>query len=197
MKTLMTCLVALALLAPVATRAPATTVLATSFPTLVQEADLVVVGTAQAIQQEWDEATETPYTLVTFTDLDLLKGRHRHPALTIRLLGGASPDGTSLQIAGVPSFALGERSILFVTGHGHYAIPFVGLWQGVFRVVRDPGSETETVYTHDMRPLTSLPAGAGELVHDGQSVQTLRQAAASPVTLEAFAAAVAKEAAHD
>ncbi len=50
---------------------------------------------------------------------------------------------------------------------------------------------------HGGKVQISLPAGAGELVHDGQSVQTLRQAAASPVTLEAFAAAVAKEAAHD
>lgn len=197
MKLLRICIGAWTLLSPFATSAHATTVLSTAFPALVHEAALVVVGTAQAIEAEWNEATETPYTLVTFTDLDVLKGSHSHPTLTIRLLGGAAPDGTSLQIAGVPAFSLGERSILFVTGNHHYAIPFVGLWQGVFRVVPDPARDTETVYTHDMQPLTSLPGSEGELLHDGSSVQALRQAAASPMTLDDFAAAVEQEAAHD
>ncbi len=156
MKTLMTCLVALALLAPVATRAPATTVLATSFPALVQEADLVVVGTAQAIQQEWDEATETPYTLVTFTDLDLLKGRHRHPALTIRLLGGASPDGTSLQIAGGP-FLCPRRAV-------------------------DPVRHWPPPLCHSVRGSVAgrIPGGAGPRQRDGNRVHARHAAPDQP-----------------
>ena len=60
MKLLRICIGAWALLSPFATSARATTVLSTAFPALVHEAALVVAGTAQAIEAEWNEATETP-----------------------------------------------------------------------------------------------------------------------------------------
>ena len=172
-----------------------TTVLEKSLTDLVQEADTVVVGTVSAIEAEWDAASETPFTYVTFTDLDILKGETDQTELILQFLGGPRPDGTVLQIAGVPQFAVGERNVLFVTGNGHHAVPFVGLWQGVYRVVFDPDRDTETVYTHTMQPLTALPVGGGNILHDegpdGHHAQALHSGV--PMALEDFTQQIVEE----
>ena len=143
----------------------ATTVLRQSFPDLVQKADTIAVGTVSAIAAEWDATTQRPYTLVTFTDLDVRKGAAQD-TLTLRFLGGPDPDGNILTISGVPQFHLGDRMVLFVVGNNHQAIPLVGLWQGLYRVVFDPDRDEEIMYTHDMRPLATLPQQQGGVVYD-------------------------------
>ena len=179
----------------------ATTVLEQSFPDLVQKADTIVVGTVSAIESEWNAGTETPFTLVTFTDLDVLKGDHNQTTLSLRFLGGPQPDGTVLQVAGVPTFAVGERNVLFVTGNEHYAVPLVGMWQGVYRVVFDPKRDTDTVYTATMQPLTTLPTDSGRMLHDedaeDQHTHPLRQPAPDPLSLDAFTDAIEREVQHD
>ena len=179
----------------------ATTVIEKSLTDLVQEADTIVVGTVSAIEAEWDAASETPFTYVTFTDLDILKGEADQTELTLRFLGGPRPDGTILQIASVPQFAIGERNVLFVTGNDHYAVPLVGLWQGVYRVVFDPARDTDTVYTHTMQPLTTLPSGGGNILHDedttGQQAQALRQDSTEAMSLETFSNLIEQEANRD
>ena len=52
----------------------ATTVLEKSFSSLVQDAEVIAVGTVTAIETEWDVQKEAPFTLVTFSDLEVLKG---------------------------------------------------------------------------------------------------------------------------
>ena len=75
-----------------------------------------------------------------------------------------------------------------MAGNGTYAVPFVGLWQGIYRVVLNPARDTETVYTHDMRPLVALPTGTGNILHDegpdGHQTQALHSAV--PMALEDF-----------
>lgn len=177
----------------------ATTVLEKSFTDLVQEADTIVVGTVAAIESAWDPSHEMPLTLITVTDLEVLKGEAEDTELTVQVLGGARPDGTVFQIAGVPRFAVGERTILFVAGNGTYAVPFVGLWQGIYRVVVDPERDTETVYTHDMQPLIALPTGTGDILHDagpdGHHMQA--QQSATPMALEDFTQSIVEEMEHD
>ena len=177
----------------------ATTVLEKSLADLVQEADTVVVGTVSAIEAEYDAARETPFTYVTFTDLDILKGETDQTELTLRFLGGPRPDGTALQIAGVPQFTVGERNVLFVTDNDHHAVPFVGLWQGVYRVVFDPDRDTDTIYTHDMQPLTALPAGGGNILHDEGHAdhQTHALHSAEPLSLESFSQSIEQEVNRD
>ena len=179
----------------------ATTVLHQSFPDLVQKAETIVVGTVSTIEAEWDAETETPFILVTFTDLDVLKGDTSQTALTLRFLGGPRPDGTVLQIAGVPHFTVGERNVLFVAGNEHYAVPLVGTWQGVYRVVFDPARDTETVYTHAMQPLTALPTGGGDVLHDeapaDPPAHPLQQPAPAALSLESMTQAIEQEVTRD
>ena len=58
----------------VARLAGATTVIAHSFSTLVQEVEVIAVGTVTAIETEWDAQQGAPFTLVTFSELTVLKG---------------------------------------------------------------------------------------------------------------------------
>ena len=92
----------------VAAPVSATTVIQKSFAEVVQAAEVIAVGTVTAIAAEWDAAHSRPFTLVTFSALDVLKGTHTEPELTLRVLGGPHPDGSILQIVGVPEFSLGN-----------------------------------------------------------------------------------------
>ena len=168
----------------------ATTVLEKDFADLVQEADTIIVGTVTAIAA--DQRHETPVTLVTFADLDILKGDPHQEELTVQMLGGPAPDGMRLHIAGVPAFHLGDRLVVFIVGNETQAVPFVGMWQGVYRVVQDLERETDVMADHAGRPLTTLPQRSQRgIVHDGEpSLQTQTGPA---LTLEAFTQSIEEE----
>ena len=178
--------------------AQATTVVAKPFSAVVQAAEVVAVGTVTAIAAEWDAAHKRPFTLVTFSTLDVLKGAHTEPELTLRVLGGPNPDGSLLQVAGVPQFSIGERLVVFVTGNYRYAVPLVGLWQGVYRVVFDTERGVDTIYTHARQPVTSLPTATGGILHDeGQQSSAVQQPREEPMSLETFTQRIAEEVGHD
>ena len=169
----------------------ATTVLEKDFADLVHEADTIVVGTVTAI--ETSQEREVPFTLVTFGALDIIKGTHQEAEFTVQVMGGPAPDGLRFHIAGVPTFHLGDRMVVFVVGNETHAVPFVGLWQGVFRVVRDTTGQ-ETVATHNGRPLTALPQrrSADGLVYDGHGPHIQAQTGPA-LSLDTFLDAIAEE----
>ena len=176
----------------------ATTVLEKAFPDLVQEADTIVVGAVTAIETEQRDGI--PFTLVTFSDLDTLKGE-TDDTLTIHVMGGPAPDGLRFQIAGVPTFNLGDRMVVFLVGNETHAVPFVGMWQGIYRVIQDAEGR-DTIATHDGRPLTALPEyqSPDRIVHDDAHlhhlVQPLQQSA-PPLSLETFLDAIEEEVQHE
>ena len=79
----------------------ATTVLEKSFSSLVQDAEVIAIGTVTAIETEWNAEKKAPFTLVTFSDLEVLKGDESQTEITLHFLGGPTPDGLVMQIAGV------------------------------------------------------------------------------------------------
>lgn len=168
-----------------------TTVLEKDFTDLIHEADTIVVGTVTALENV--AGSEQPVTLVTFTGLDVLKGTVEGDEFTVQVLGGTNAAGMTLRIAGVPEFTLGARMIVFVVGNETQAVPFVGLWQGVYRVVTDPDLG-ETVTTHDGRPLTALPQrqSADGLVYDGHGPHFQAQTGLA-LSLEIFLKAIEEE----
>ena len=168
----------------------ATTVLEKDFTALVQEADTIVVGTVTAI--EADQMHETPITLVTFSDLDILKGAPDHP-LTVEILGGPASDGRRLHIAGVPTFTLGDRMVVFLVGNETQAVPFVGLWQGVYRVVQD-SDQGDVMADHAGRPLTAFPQrqSADGLVYD-EAPYTVQPQRKPALSLQTFLDAIEQE----
>ena len=173
--------------------ARATTVLEKDFAELVHEADTIVVGTVTTLEHPTDQ--HPPVTLVTFTDLNVLKGTVEGDEFTVQMLGGTNAEGMTLRIAGAPKFHLGNRMVVFVVGNETQAVPFVGIWQGVYRVVRDATGQ-ETVTTHTGQPLTALPQrqSADGLVYDGHGPYFQSQPKPGPaVTLERFLGAIEEE----
>ena len=169
----------------------ATTVIEKDFADLVHEADTIVVGTVTAI--ETDQKREVPFTLVTFGALDILKGDPHQEELTVQMLGGPAPDGMRLKIAGVPEFHLGDRMVVFIVGNETQAVPFVGMWQGVYRVMQDP-DHGDTIATHAGQPLTTLPqrqSADGLVYHDQPYASQLQSAPA--LSLKTFLDAIEQE----
>ena len=175
----------------------ATTVLEYSFPSLVREAETIVSGTVTEVAAEWDTQRQAPFTFVTMTDLTILKGDTAQTALTLEFVGGPTPDGVQVQVAGMPHFAMGDRVVVFVTGNRTVMTPLVGLWQGIYRIVYDPESEADVMATHDGQPLTALPMprAPGSLLHHDQG-QTLRDPAAPALLFETFLNAIEEEVSH-
>ena len=169
----------------------ATTVLEKDFTALVQEADTIVVGTVTAIESVQDQGV--PRTLVTFAALDVLKGAADQSSLTVDILGGPTPEGRRLHIAGVPTFTLGDRMVVFIVGNETQAVPFVGMWQGVYRVVQNP-DQGDVMADHAGRPLTALPQhqSADGLVYD-EAPYTVHPQRKPALSLETFLDAIEEE----
>ena len=167
----------------------ATTVLEKSFSSLVQDAEVIAVGTVTAIETEWNPQKQAPFTLVTFSDLEVLKGEAGQTELTLHFLGGPTPDGLIMQIAGVPQFSLGERSVVFCAGNQQSMAPLVGLWQGMYRVVFDAERGIETIHNHARQPVTTLPIGptseGGILTHN-HAVQEQKDGPQEAMPLDTF-----------
>ena len=172
----------------------ATTVLEKSFSSLVQDAEVIAIGTVTAIENEWDAEKKAPFTLVTFSDLEVLKGEVGQTELTLHFLGGPTPDGLVMQIAGVPQFSVGERNVVFSVGNRYQAVPLVGMWQGVYRVVRDPDSGGEVIHNHARQPVTTLPTEEGGILHDeAPLVQEQSEQPSTAMPLDTFTQRIAQE----
>lgn len=104
---------------------------------LVREADGVVIGTVRRVESA-DLGTGNVYTFVTLGELELLHGRHDREELTLRLEGGRV-GRYGVRVEGSPSFAPGQRMLLFLSGNGRDPVPLVGWGQGLFRIVSEPG----------------------------------------------------------
>ena len=172
----------------------ATTVIEKPFSALVQDAEVIAIGTVTAIEAEWAAQKKAPFTLVTFSDLEVLKGEAGQTELTLHFLGGPTPDGLIMQIAGVPQFRLGERSVIFCVGNQHNAVPLVGMWQGVYRVVFDAERGIETVHNHASQPVTTLPTGEGGILHDeAPIIQDQKDQPAEAIPLDTFTQMIEQE----
>ena len=96
----------------------------------------IVEATVQRIGTEFADTTG-PWTRVELKDVVV----HRGKALATSLVhvGGSYPDGTKLSVSHVPTFAEGERYLLFLRNTSWYLSPIVGSY--AFRLVKEDGKE--------------------------------------------------------
>ena len=167
--------------------AQAMVVVQRDFVDLVARAEQIVVGTVTDITQRPDESG-VPFTFVTFSDLEVLKG-DVGSTLTLRFYGGPA-NGSMMSIPDMPTFTTGERAVLFVAGNGRDVCPLVVVWQGRFRVHFDGARQTDVVESHDGQSVTGL-AGR-ELRYAPSSVTATSPA----VTLDEFRQMIRDELAH-
>jgi hypothetical protein len=104
---------------------------------LARSAEIIV--RARCIHSETKWESESISTFDDFVVLETFKGAPPQ-ILRVRLPGGRV-NHTAVKIEGVPSFAIGEETILFVekTSAGDYGI--TGWAQGTFRVHREPSGD--------------------------------------------------------
>lgn len=137
----------------------ATTVIEQTFPDLVHRAEVIAVGTVTSVVERWDAARQAPFTAVTFSNLTVLKGNPNDSTMTLEFLGGHTPDGTVLSVAGVPQFTVGERNVIFCAGNHKDFCPLVGVWQGRLHVRFDSQRGEETVSDNSHTPLVGIRDG--------------------------------------
>ena len=138
--------------------AHATSVTEFTFTDLVAQADVIAVGTVTEIREQWDEEKKAPLTLVTFSNLTVVKGSPGS-SFTLEFLGGKMPNGLVMTIPGVPQFTVGEKAVVFCAGNRRDFCPLVGIWQGVLRIMTDPQRGVETVSDNFRVPIMKIEGG--------------------------------------
>lgn len=174
--------------------AHALTVNVPSFTELVAKAELIarteVIGVRS---QRQPSPTGQPIivTIVTFKVEERLKGSSPEQFEFTQLGGQVADEG--LQIAGLPTWQMGDRDIVFVAGNGKVVCPLVGIPHGRFWIVTTGTSEyvarsdgSALVSTDDV----SAPLGQP---HPADPTAPKAAGAAEPLTVAAFAAAVRAE----
>ena len=141
----------------------ATSVLQKSFSELVEDSDTILVGKVSSISYADEEGV--PYTYILFEELQIVKGAYSDPTYTVSFVGGVGEDGATLQVAGMPEFVLGEQMVVFVQNNGVQAIPFTGIWQGIFRV-----DEEGNMLDHAHNKVIELPSQSQGVIHDGHEL---------------------------
>lgn len=137
-----------------ASSAGAQEVIPMSFTEIVAAADTIVVAEAIDSRSEWvtSGTNRSIVTRITFRVSDTYKGLDRL-LLPLEFLGGTVGDAT-MEVSGVPTFELGDRAVLFVSGD-RAASPVVGHFQGEFPINTAPDG-TDYVTLHDRRAFSAV-----------------------------------------
>ncbi len=154
--------------------ARSTSVIPPTFDQLVAEAQTIFVGEVISQRSVMDTSSQgrTIHTIVTFRVEDVWKGTVG--AMTqLQFLGGTVGDLT-LQVAGMPNFVNGQRSVLFVAGTAKSISPLVGLSYGRFRVERGTADGIDRVRTNDGRALGTLTEIGAQRPPTFQSITPMR-----------------------
>lgn len=122
----------------------ALTAVARSFDELVQRADTIVIGTAVSARSVHRGDGHSIRTLVSFNDLEVLKGEVPSAPFELPLPGGIVGDEAQVY-PGTPRLRAGTRYVLFIRGQNSEFLPLVGAQQGLFRIMRDANGRERVV----------------------------------------------------
>ena len=177
------------LLAPAAR---ATSVLAPTFAELVAEADTIVRGTVTAVRSETFDSPQGPgiHTFVTLRVERALKGTPGD-SVTLRLLGGTVGPRT-LRVVGLPTFAVGQRQLVFFAHNGQTLCPLIGAGHGRYHVLTDPATHRDHIARDNTVPLASTDEIPLPLASPAVAAVTARvKSPSAALTLAAFETQIA------
>ena len=124
-------------------RAGAATVAPLSFDELVKESTTVVYGRVSDVRGQWSDDRRRIDSFVTIEVFGRYKGSPGE-TLTFTVPGGQVGRYMNL-IPGAPSFAPGDRAVLFLTSRGPRLPITTGFTQGIYRVTVDARTGTTVV----------------------------------------------------
>ena len=170
----------------------ATTVAPTTFSEIVAQAEVIVTAQVLARRCEW-AGTGNERRIVTVVTLEVQAVHKGTPLTRLELvfLGGTVGD-TTLEVAGVPQFQVGERSVLFVEKNGRKFCPLAGICHGKLTIEHDARTGRQILLRHNRRPLMDIrELGSVE----GPVAQAAGAApdAQQPLTVDEFAAQIRQE----
>lgn len=142
------------LLSSVSMPVRATTVVAPTLRQMVDRADRIFVGEVVSLRSY--RADGAIFTDVTFRLSEAVKGGDS-PLVMLTFLGGTVGEDT-LEIDGVPTFAIGDEQVVFATRALRQVSPIVGMWHGRVRVSRDRRSGAARVLRYDGTPFERATA---------------------------------------
>lgn len=122
----------------------ALTAVARSFDELVQRADTIVIGTAVSARSVRGGDGHGIRTLVSFDELEVLKGEVPSAPFELPLPGGIIGDEAQVY-PGAPRLRAGTRYVLFIRGQNSEFLPLVGAQQGLFRIMLDANGRERVV----------------------------------------------------
>lgn len=161
MRSFVTSVRVLALACLLAAPAAATSVLPVDATQAVDRAELIFTGQVLDVEMVPSGDGLFPFTFVTFSVDQTLKGAADANSLTLRFDGGDLPAREqSVEVVGVPVFEIGQEVLLFVAGNGKQACPLIGWWQGRLDFVQHPTSETTMLVDHRGAPIEGIADGA-------------------------------------
>lgn len=165
--------------------ASSTTVVPPTFDALVSRASTIFVGEVMDVRSQWEDTPDgrSIITLVTFRVADVWKGS-LGAVTQLEFLGGTIGE-TSMVVAGMPRFRIGQRDVLFVGGTARAVSPLIGMMHGRMRVDRD-GNGVDRVTTFDGRAFASTAELGPQRAADARPSVT-------PMRLTDLAAAVRAE----
>jgi hypothetical protein len=105
---------------------------------LAREALTIVHGRVVDVRSQWTEGRRRIETVVTLEVRATLKGQPGE-TVSVRVPGGDMGRYTNVMI-GAPRFREGEEVVLFLGGRAPALPHLLGLGQGVYRVIREPGT---------------------------------------------------------
>lgn len=167
--------------------AHATTYESVTFEQLVQKADVIFIGEVADVRSfEVRGAGRSLKTRVTFRVVDPIYGAN--PVNEVfDFLGGTIGDET-MEVAGMPTFAIGDRRVVFARRDGSIS-PIVGFSQGLLKVSRDAAG-VDRVLTHDGYPVARTQAfGAARPATSASPIMPMTVASLRASIVTALAAA--------
>jgi hypothetical protein len=138
----------------------ASTVIAPTFERLVADATEIFVGQVTERASRWTmrEGRRLIVTDVTFRTSTVVKGSPGG-LTTLTFLGGFVGE-TSMEVAGMPQFMVGDRDVLFVRDRRATLSPIVAMFHGRFRVVTGRSGGGEFVANNARQPLLRVASYA-------------------------------------
>jgi hypothetical protein len=167
----------------------ATTVIAPSFEELVARADVVFEGQVIDTRASFASGRDGSFivTDVYFRVARAFKGSPS-ATLVLQFLGGEVGD-VGFQVDGVPTFARGDRDVIFADTSTRLVSPIVAMMHGRVRITADGADRQDIVRLFDGRPLREVRAL-------GAATAQPRFGAEPAMSLAAFESAVAAEVAR-
>lgn len=143
------CVVTVFLSLFVCTASNGTTVFVHTVDNLVALSGLIVEGQVYSKRIDHGDETTLDVTIYLVCDIEIIVGEHSENCIDISV-----PGNDESGYLGIPRLEVGSKYVLFLSRSQMHTSPFVGWWQGVYKVLQD--GNRASVVTSAGSPIRSI-----------------------------------------